>query len=214
MRVIGEQSIHAAEILQSLEREDASGFKSSISRVERQLTSLFPAPINVHGQRVQAGPRLGLSVTRLIEHSMQTGELAPSPLLEHVRRNAEARDRFIAEHGGLLSSQEVAEIARSTAANKSQIAHRWRKEAQIFAVEHRGVTCYPALQFDADNGRPLTVVKDLIDVLGRYYDGWALALWFVTAHAWLNDKRPIDLLKRNPRKVLEAAQQEMHALDD
>lgn len=203
MQVIGEQALHAAQLLQALERDDlTAGQRVKHVTAAKQLKNTF-----------KAAPATRDFVS-LIERRMRNQPLPPAPLLEHVRRNADARDRFIAEHGGLLTSQQVAQIAGSAATNKSQIAHRWRKEGSIFAVEQGGLTCYPALQFDALNGRPLAVIKDLIVTLNRYYEGWALALWFVTAQAWLNGKRPLDLLLRKPENVLEAAQQEMLALDD
>lgn len=203
MQIIGKHALHAAELLQALERDEPTPGR----------TTKFGANAILEKTRIPA-IRAAFGVSSLIERSMQNIELTPAPLLEHVRLNAQARDRFIAEHGGLLTSQQVAEIAGSAATNKSQIAHRWRKDGSIFAVEHGGVTCFPALQFDALNGRPLPVIKDLIVALSRYYEGWALALWFVTAQAWLNGKRPLDLLVRKPEIVLEAAQQEMLALDD
>lgn len=156
----------------------------------------------------------GRDVGALIEARMQTGQPGTSPILEHVRRNAQARDAFIADYGGLLTSLEVAELAASAADNKAQIAHRWRKEGRIFAVEHRGQTYFPALQFDTVKGRPVDVVARLIKTLGRYYEGWALALWFVGAHGWLDGKRPIDILGSDPAAVLGAAKKEIRALDE
>lgn len=172
-------------------------------------------------QSVQASSMLatlvggaGRDVGALIEARMETGQPGPSPILEHVRRNAQARDAFIAQWGGLLTSLEVAELAGSAADNKAQIAHRWRKEGRIFAVEHRGQIYFPALQFDAATGRPLDVVAGLIKTLRRYYDGWALALWFAGAHGWLDGKRPVDVLGSDPVQVLDAAKKEIRALDE
>lgn len=203
MQILGEQAMHAAQLLQALERDEPTPGRQAKFVANAILQKTKSSAITA-----------ALGMSSLIEHTMQRIDLTPAPLLEHVRRNAEARDRFIAEFGGLLTSQQVADIAGSAATNKSQIAHRWRKEGAIFAVEHGGVTYYSALQFNALNGRPLPVIKELIAVLGRYYEGWALALWFVTAQAWLSGKRPIDFLLRKPQHVLEAAQQEMLALDD
>ena len=156
----------------------------------------------------------GRDVGALIEARMEIAQPGPSPILEHVRRNARARDAFIVQHGGLLTSLEVAELAGSGAGNKAQIAHRWRKEGRIFAVEHRGQIYFPALQFDAVTGRPLDIVAQLIKTLGRYYEGWALALWFAGAHGWLDGKRPVDIVGRDPDQVLDAAKKEIRALNE
>jgi hypothetical protein len=156
----------------------------------------------------------GHDVRSLIEARMKTARPGTASILEHVRRNAQARDTFIAQFGGLLSSQEVAQLAGSSAENKAQIAYRWRKQGLIFSVEHRGQTYFPALQFDATTGRPREVTHTLIKTLRKHYAGWALALWFAGANAWLEGKRPFDLLDSDPARVVAAARSELDAIDD
>jgi hypothetical protein len=187
----------------------------------KALNELFGLIESIGAQSAQASSMLsvlvggaGGDVGALIEAQMETGQPGTSPILEHVRRNAQARDAFIAECGGLLTSLEVAELAGSAADNKAQIAHRWRKEGRIFAVEHRGQTYFPALQFDPATGRPRDVVARLIKTLAPYYQGWALALWFAGAHAWLDGKRPVEMLERDPGNVLDAAKKEIRALGE
>lgn len=156
----------------------------------------------------------GANLNPLIERQMRTSKPPTPSMLVHIQKNAEARDRFIADCGGLLTSTDVANLAASTASNKAQVAYRWRKEGLIFGVEHRGQTYYPALQFDSLSGRPRTIMADLIATLSPIYQGWSLALWFAGANDWLNGERPGDCLDTRPKQVLEAAQAERQLLDD
>jgi phasin family protein len=195
-----------------------------VSQTQAELTRLMEEPLanyskemaralNEAAKNAPAGTE-GDDLSKLIELRMRTRIPPRSPIIEHVRCNAEARDAFIADYGGLFTSAQVAELARSEAGNKAQMAHRWRKEGRIFAVEHRGQTYFPAFQFDHENGRPRPVMRQLIAALAPYHQGWSLALWFAGANAWLGGKRPIDLLERKPEQVLAAARTEMEALDE
>lgn len=159
-------------------------------------------------------PLFSSSMKGMIEQRMEVRELPRPAILEQVEHNARARDAFIGECGGLLTSEEVARLAGSEAGNRAQLAHRWKKDGRIFAVQFKGEQCYPAFQFDAKQGRPKEPIGKLINILGRYHDGWSLALWFSSANDWLDGKRPIDLLDRKPEAVVEAAKAEMAMLHD
>jgi hypothetical protein len=37
------------------------------------------------------------------------------------------------------------------------------------------------------------------------FDGWSMAVWYLQQNIWLDNRRPIDLLDRNPAAVLAAA---------
>jgi hypothetical protein len=134
----------------------------------------------------------------------------PESVLQ-ARRNSEARRRFLEEFGALTSS-EIADLAESTAANRSALANRWRKEGRIFAVTHHGALYYPAFQF-GEHGRPLPVIARVLSALEASELGeWEVALWFVKRTGWLGDRRPIDLLRDEPDAVVEAARRERHEL--
>lgn len=158
-------------------------------------------------------PAQGRELRRIIELNMETDAPPVPAVLDQARRNAAARDAFIAQCGGLLSSAEVAELAGSEARNAAQLAWRLKEEGRIFAVEHRGQTFYPALQFDAESGKPRETIKELIAALAPLYSGWSLALWFATPNDWLDGARPYELLAKRPGAVLDAAGAEMATFD-
>ena len=84
-----------------------------------------------------------------------------------------------------------------------------KQERKIFTVTQGDATYIPSFQFD-ENGRPRPAVAKVIQILGK--DGgmsdWGLALWFTGANGWLDDKRPVDVLKEEPEEVVQAAEQE------
>jgi hypothetical protein len=134
----------------------------------------------------------------------------PESVLQ-ARRNSEARRRFLEEFGALTSG-EIADLAESTAANRSALANRWRKEGRVFAVTLHDTLYYPAFQF-GEHGRPLPVIARVLNALEAQELGeWEVALWFAKRTGWLGDRRPVDLLRDEPDAIVEAAMRERHEL--
>jgi len=125
-------------------------------------------------------------------------------VLEQARRNLLLREELIREFGA-LNAREVAELAGSEALNRSQFAHSLLRSGRVFSVAHRRAQLFPAFQFEADG--PLPIVSDVLPALrSRFRKDWEIALWFTTKNAWLDGRRPVDLLQSNPTDVMEAAQ--------
>lgn len=148
------------------------------------------------------------SMVGLIDLLSPSTEILPPPTVLQARRNAAARVELLKEYGGLKAS-EVADLAGSTASNRSALATRWRKEGRVFVVSHQGTVYYPMLQFGED-GRPLPLVADVLEVFAPMVMGeWEVALWFTARNGWLDDRRPVDLLAEAPEAVLDAARHEV-----
>jgi hypothetical protein len=147
---------------------------------------------------------------RLVEGMfIPSSTVSPATALQ-AQRNAGARQELIEEFG-LYDSDQVAEIAGSSANNRSATASRWSAAGRIFTVNHDGARVYPRFQFGTD-GQPRPVIANVLDVFRPYgLDGWETALWFTTTSGWLDDERPVDLLTREPEQIVEAAQ---HLFDE
>lgn len=157
-----------------------------------------------------ASERYLRQMNRMIEAMLPDVRIPlPAEVLQ-ARRNAEARYELLQEFGGLTSAQ-VGEFAGTKSANRAALAHRWKSDGRIFSVNYKGVTYFPGFQFDAE-GQPLPIIAEIIKILGAIRPGWGLALWFTGADGWLGGKRPVDLLMKKPKKVLEAAQHEAEDL--
>jgi hypothetical protein len=132
---------------------------------------------------------------------------APAALLQ-ARRNAQARKQLLDEFGA-LKAVEVADLAGSTAENRSATANRWRHEGRIFGVRYQDAVYFPGFQF-ADDGQPLPAIRDLLAVLvPAGLTPWEIALWFATRTSALDDRRPVDLLVDDPHALIDAARHEV-----
>jgi hypothetical protein len=129
--------------------------------------------------------------------------LAPELLARYER----ARESTVKEFG-LLRSEDLARAIHSTAENVSLVASKWRRKGEIFAVNYGGKPGYLAFQFDPMTGRPKPVIAKIIETFPPNTDGWRLALWLTSANPRLSDHRPVDVLDKDPDKVIEAAKGE------
>lgn len=132
----------------------------------------------------------------------------PARLLQ-LRRNAAARNRLIEEFG-LYTTAELAELRQADTENPSSVPARWLRDLRIFAVPPIGDRRFPGFQFDA-SGRPIPIVRDVIQALALTLGGWELALWFTGPNSTLDGGRPVDLLATHPPDVLAAARHEVEA---
>lgn len=168
--------------------------------VDRPLRELANAVARVMNQRQ--------AMENLIEQLSPAVAVPSRAAVLQARRNAFARTELLEEFGA-VSASDVADLAGSSAANRSALAARWRKEGRIFGVSHHGATLFPLFQFD-EEGRPLAVVRDVIEQFRpAAMSDWEIALWFVTRTGWLDDRRPVDLLASEPDLLRQAAANEV-----
>jgi hypothetical protein len=177
-------------------------------RDDRRVLDALEAYIKSLQGALERVARQRLTLERLLD-ALTPDDTPPAPAaVLQVRRNVEARKRLLDEFGALTST-EVAELAGSTAENRSATANRWRQEHRIFGVRHHDAVYYPGFQFGSD-GRPLPVVRDALDALSAHgLTDWEIALWFTTSTSSLGDRRPVDLLASDPDAVVEAARLEV-----
>jgi hypothetical protein len=137
----------------------------------------------------------------------------PSPLL--VREGAmQARARTAVLQGGdFVTAVDIAKIAGLSTLNPSAQPNKWKKLGQIFAVHHNGVDYFPGYGLDAETGfRPLKALATVIEVFDGIKDAWGLAYWFASDNSFLGGKRPQDVLKADPARVIAAARDEVEEL--
>lgn len=118
--------------------------------------------------------------------------------------NLELRDRFVAEVPQLTSAEIGAQAGLKTK-NPYATAARWKKNGDIFSVQHRGKEYFPAFQFR--EGRPHPTIKEALAALPPRLSSWQRAFWFVSTNGWLDDKAPADTLD-DPQSVVAAARRE------
>lgn len=83
-------------------------------------------------------------------------------------------------------------------------------DGEIFSIEYQGQPLYPDFAFsDKESGLLLPCLAEVITVLYTTSDAWGLAFWFRSPNNFLQGKRPEDLLRQAPEKVLRAAHEEI-----
>jgi hypothetical protein len=137
-----------------------------------------------------------------------SGTALPNGMAPELLSRYEKTREGVVKEFGLLRSDDLARAIQSTAGNVSLVASKWRRNGEIFAVNYGGKPGYFAFQFDPMTGRPKAVIAKIIQAFPPNTDGWRLALWLVSANPRLANRRPVDVLDRNPEQVIEAAKAE------
>lgn len=104
----------------------------------------------------------------------------------------------------LRSERAVGERLGSRAINARSTASDRRRAGKLLAVRRGNAYLYPAFQF-ADNA-VVPAVEELAALADEH--GWTqedLVLWLCAPSRWLRDRRPVDLLGRDPQRVVAAA---------
>jgi len=109
------------------------------------------------------------------------------------------------------TSAEVAEESSSLASNRAAIASRWLAEKKIFFVRFEGQNRFPRFQFQ--DGGPIPAVSQVIKVFPEQATGWDLAYFFATPNPNIGGRKPLELLKGDPSRVLSLAQAFAHPAD-
>jgi hypothetical protein len=121
-----------------------------------------------------------------------------------LQRDADARRALVREWGA-WSATELADRAGAKASDRSALASAWRGNGRVVGVDWNGRTVYPAFQLAAD-GQPRPVIGRVLAHLRRAgLTDWQAMLWFTSPTAWLEDRRPVDLLDAAPAAVEGAA---------
>jgi len=128
----------------------------------------------------------------------------------HIDNNLKLRMDFITASGGLLTAQEVSDLTGPRTANPDQDEQDLELSGKIFSVQVEGKKRFPHIQFDHETSRPRAEVARIIESLKGEYSGWSLAIWWVSANAWLSGERPIDIWPAQAERVVKSAENEAH----
>jgi hypothetical protein len=103
-----------------------------------------------------------------------------------------------------FSAAEIGRKRDPEAANPHAAVSRWLQNKQIFAIDHRGRKMYPGYVF-GESWRPIPELKKVLGILADY-SPFRLASWFESPNSALGGKRPREVLKRDPKAVIIAAE--------
>ena len=137
----------------------------------------------------------------------------PSPrLLKEAAMLVQAR-KAVLESGDWLNAADIAQVAQLSTRNASAQPNKWKKQGQIFAINHGGVDYFPGYGLDPDTSyRPLKALAKVIEIFEGHKDSWGMAYWFRSDNSFLGGKKPQDLLASVPDRVIDAALDEIQGV--
>jgi hypothetical protein len=127
---------------------------------------------------------------------------------EQARMLIDARTAIL-NSGDFVPASEVAKIAGFSATNPSVQPNKWKRNRDIFAIQHGRDDLFPLYALNPDDHRPRRQMAEILHIFGDAKDGWGLAFWFAALNSFLDDERPQDVLAVDPDRVIAAAKDEM-----
>lgn len=141
--------------------------------------------------------------------SIFLADVAPSKAArEQARMLIDAKTNIL-NSGDFLPAAEVAKLAGFSASNPSVQPNKWKRNRDIFAIQHGRDDYFPLYTLNPDDHRPRRQMAEILRIFGDAKDGWGLAFWFAALNSFLNDERPQDVLAVDPDRVIAAAKDEM-----
>jgi hypothetical protein len=114
----------------------------------------------------------------------------------------------ILNSGDFLPATKVAQLAGFSASNLSVQPNKWKRNREIFAIQHGREDYLPVYALGPDH-RPRKEMAEILKIFGDAKDGWGLAFWFRALNSFLDDERPQDVLASDPERVIAAAEDEV-----
>ena len=127
---------------------------------------------------------------------------------EQARMLIEAKTSIL-NSGDFLPATEVAKLAGFSASNLSVQPNKWKRNREIFAIQHGREDYLPLYGLDPGDHRPRKEMAEILNIFGDSKDGWSLSFWFAGLNSFLDDERPQDMLATDPERVISAAKDEM-----
>ncbi len=139
-------------------------------------------------------------------------DVTPSRAAREQARMLIKANTAILHSGDFLPATEVAQVAGFSASNLSVQPSKWKRNREIFAIQHGREDYLPLYGLNPEDHRPRKEMTEILKIFGDAKDGWSLAFWFAALNSFLDDERPQDVLATDPERVIAAAKDEMAEL--
>ena len=188
----------------------------SINRSSHEVAQLLANLLeHDHAYRHIAGDvRMLLALADGLESRLDVTQVPVSErakaLMQRVEIERAVRHSVLAE--GTYSATEVGDLLGSTSKNPRDKASRLRQAGELLGVEVAGSVLYPAFQFDATRASLRPGVAPTNRELNAKDDSWAVASWWLSPHARLDQGvRPADLALAGDEASLSQLVAAIHA---
>lgn len=112
--------------------------------------------------------------------------------------------------GGVARGDEIAAWANLKGQGDYLSLNRAIVAGELFSFAWNNAFWLPMFQFDLHDLSVRPEVRWVLADLGKAFDGWELAVWFAEPNAWLQGRRPVDLLETAFPEVVLAAQADLY----
>ena len=107
--------------------------------------------------------------------------------------------------GGLVSGNEAARRLRRYCDQPLSTLARLIVARSIVSFEWRSQLLVPLFQFEPADMSLRSSVVEVMREFASVLDDWECACWFSQPNVWLHNEVPVDLIAREPTRVLAAA---------
>jgi len=144
------------------------------------------------------------SAARLGQALAAVETYAEPALARAVQAEHNLYDRLDAEFG-LFTASEAGRRMGSRSNAPRNLAASARREGRLVAVSRGHQVLYPGFQFGPD-GAPLPVIAGLRALAAEYERSeTGIVQWLCSPTTYLDGRRPVDLLRETPDRVLDVA---------
>jgi hypothetical protein len=126
-----------------------------------------------------------------------------APEEQNLDKDSLAWRRAFVSNYKCLTAEAVANESGNTARNRSAIASRWTTEKKIFSVRFENKTFYPKFQFK--DGSPIPAIGEVLELFPGHFTGWDIAFFFTSPNSYLSGRKPVDLLRTDPERIVALA---------
>jgi hypothetical protein len=136
---------------------------------------------------------------RLIRESLPSGRnLAVKDALNRVR----VQEQFLAELD-MADQAEACELLRLSKSNPSATLRRVEDRGELIRIDRDGRPFYPLFQFDVENGRVYSVIREINGLLPEGWSRFRLCYWMSRKHADFG-RAPAELLGKADAEIIDA----------
>jgi len=187
LAVSGKQSLHRVFLARALRA--VAGLADRLQTHAMQAAVSEPSDYGVLLAALEAEPSLDLLARE-------------DPLAEARLRGVRMKRELLAQEGGALGAQEVADLLRIS----RQAVHKRHRQGRLLAVQcGRHGYAYPSWQFEA--GGVLDGLEDVLAVLDGSLGSWMKLAFFLNDNVALDGDSPLEALRRGEKQaVVRAAQ--------
>jgi hypothetical protein len=153
---------------------------------------------------------LNVDLRKLLAERIESNSI--NPQLVHALEISKRKEDLLKDNE-FIEAKDVARLLGSKAENVSSFAYNARSAGKIFSITDGRKRKYPLFQFDLERVEIRKEVALVLKELPESWTDWDVAFWFFQGNAYLDDRKPFELIKPEADEVISAAKYERDKLN-